>query len=193
MQQEGIMRKLIASEFVSLDNFFTDPKGNNRFRREDDELTTDTDAVLAAADAILLDGATYDILGNYWPNTTLKDLIIADKVNEIPKFIFSRTLDKVKWGKWNNATLVKDDLAQAIKQLKQQPGKDMLIFGSGELISTLAPLGLIDEYRLIVIPVVIGRGTPLFEGVTQPINLELLRTKTYQSGVIVLTYGSQVS
>jgi dihydrofolate reductase len=187
------MRKLIASEFVSLDNFFTDPKGENRFRHEDENLTHDTDTMLAGADAILLDGTTYDILGSYWPNATAKDSIIADKVNETPKLIFSRTLDKVQWGKWNNATLVKADLAQAITQLKQQSGKDMLIFGSGELISTLAPLGLIDEYRLIVIPVIMGNGTSLFEGVRQPINVELLRTKTYQNGAIVLTYGPQAS
>jgi dihydrofolate reductase len=100
------------------------------------------------------------------------------------KIVFSRTLEKVEW----NARLVKDNVAEEITKLMQQPGKDLVLFAGADMLLTLRQLGLIDEYRVMVNPVVIGSGTPLFKGITDNLKLKLLKTRTFKSGVIGLHY-----
>ena len=107
-------------------------------------------------------------------------------MNNLPKIVFSRTLEKVGW---NNSRLVKDNILQEAARLKQQPGKDMVIFGSGSIVSTFAQSGLIDDYRIFVNPVVLGNGKPLFKGLNERLKLKLLSSKTFQCGVVLLHYG----
>jgi dihydrofolate reductase len=130
-------------------------------------------------------------MADYWPaaatnpSTSKSDLEIADKMNNLPKIVFSKTLREVKW---NNSRLVKGNISEEISKMKQHSGKDIVIFGSGSIVSTLMQLGLIDEYRFIVNPVVLGNGNPLFKGINGKQNLKLLKTKVLGSGVVILFY-----
>jgi dihydrofolate reductase len=147
--------------------------------------------LLSKVDALLFGRVTYQLMADYWPaaatnpSTPKSDLEIADKMNNLPKIVFSKTLQEVKW---NNSRLVKENIAEEISKMKQQPGKDMVIFGSGSIVSTLMQHGLIDEYRIIVNPVVLGNGNPLFKGINGKHNLKLLRTRVFSSGVVILYY-----
>ena len=130
-------------------------------------------------------------MADYWPaaatnpSTSKSDLEIADKMNNLSKIVFSKTLQQVEW---NNSRLVKENIAQEISKMKEQPGKDMVIFGSGSIVSTFMQLGLIDEYRIIVNPVVLGNGKPLFKGINDKQNLKLLKTRVFSSGIVILFY-----
>jgi dihydrofolate reductase len=106
-------------------------------------------------------------------------------MNNLPKIVFSKTLQEVRW---NNSRLIKENIAEEISKMKQQPGKDLVIFGSGSIVSTLMQLGLIDEYRIIVNPVVLGNGKPLFKGIKDKQNLKLLKTRVFGSGVVIHYY-----
>lgn len=106
-------------------------------------------------------------------------------MDDLQKIVFSRTLDKAEW---SNSLLVKENVAEEISRLKQQPGKDMVIFGSGTIVSAFAKLGLIDLYRLIVNPVVLGKGKPLFKNMDNKLRLKLLNAKAQSSGNVILEY-----
>jgi dihydrofolate reductase len=123
----------------------------------------------------------------FWP-TAGEDVPGAERMNNAVKIVFSRTLEKVEWGKWNNARLVKENIADEVSKLKQEPGKDMVIYGSATIVRTLMALGLIDEYQFLVHPLIIGSGKPLFRDFTKPIDLKLLRTESFKNGVVVLYY-----
>ena len=181
------MRKVIAFEFVTLDGFTARSNGEFDFGVSDPEMDQDTHEYLKSIDAIILGRTTYQILGGFWPTATLDDSLITDQMNAIPKIIFSKTLDKVGWGKWDNARQVKESAADEIRKLKQeQPGKDMVIFGSAALVMSLAEHGLIDDYHLLLNPVALGNGMPLFKAEQKP--MKLLRSKTYASGTVLLHY-----
>lgn len=184
------MRRLIVSEMVSLDGFFAGPDGGIDWHIVDAEFNDYALGLLNTIDTMLFGRVTYQLMVSYWPTPMAlnDDPIIADKMNTIPKVVFSKTLDRVEWGKWNNARLVKGNLAEEVAKLKQQPGKNMVVYGSGQLVAALAESGLIDEYRIFICPVALGGGTPLFKGVTKYVNLKLTGTKTFKTGVIVLSY-----
>ena len=113
------------------------------------------------------------------------DPIVAAKMNSLPKIVFSRTLGKAAW---NNTRLVKDSIAEEIENLKRQSGKDVALLGSGTILTELAQRGLIDEYRIMVNPVVLGEGTPLFKGIKDRLKLRLIKTRTFKSGNVLLYY-----
>jgi dihydrofolate reductase len=115
--------------------------------------------------------------------------VIATNMNALSKVVVSRTLDKAEWGTWDNASVLKGDLAEGITRLKQQPGKDIIIYGSGSLVSDLTTLGLIDEYHMVVNPIVLGCGKSMFESLTTPVRLTLTHTQTFMNGGIVLFYA----
>jgi len=121
-------------------------------------------------------------MSSYWPSATGE---VADLMNNIPKVVFSRTLDKAEW---NNTRLVKADAQNEVAQLKQQPGKDLFIFGSANLSSTLIQHGLIDEYRLGLTPLVLGGGNPLFKPSPQRLRMRLLEARPLKSGCVILRY-----
>jgi len=186
-----LMRKVIASPFVTLDGFFAGPHGELDWAVGGEEFDRDLlPELLRRVDAIVLGRVTYQELAAYWPFASTEDDRNAELMNTIPKIVFSKTLSTVEWGKWQNARLVKDDPAETIANLKQQPGRDMAIFGSGGLVSQLAQRGLVDEYQLRVHPVVLGSGKPFFKDLKEQMKLKLLDSRAFPSGVVVLSYQS---
>ncbi len=185
------MRRVIASEFVSLDGVMEDPSWTFQFSSEEQEKFKFDE--LAASDALLLGRLTYEGFAAAWPNmmeqyrgprrAALGEY--ADMMNGYPKFVVSTTL---KEAEWNNSTLIKENVAEEVSGLKRQPGKDILVFGSGDLVNTLMQHDLIDEYRLMVFPVVVGSGKRLFGDEIDTKVLRLIETKTFGSGVVVLSY-----
>jgi dihydrofolate reductase len=141
---------------------------------------------LGATDALLLGRVTYEGFAAAWPGRKDPDGF-ADRFNSMPKYVASRTLKKLEW---TNSHLIKGDLATGVSKLKQQPGGDIVIHGSPTLIRSLMPRALIDEYRLLVYPLVLGRGKRLFEGTSQA-NLELAESQTFSKGVVKLVYRTK--
>ena len=183
--EKQLMRKIIVSNLISLDGYFEGPN------KELDWFVTDQDffdyarELLNSVDIILFGRKTYEMMAAYWPNATENDAAITHKMNNLTKIVFSKTLSSVNW---NNSRLADTDVKEEINKLKQQPGKDIVIFGSGELVSSLADLGLIDEYRVILNPVSLGKGNSMFKNLKKRLDLKLLKTKPLWSGVLILYY-----
>lgn len=181
------MRKIIASNYVTVDGYFAGPNGELDWFVWDDEMAKFSTDQLKTVDTILLGRVTYQLFADYWPTPTAykENPIIAPMMNDLQKIVFSRTLDSAEW---NNSLVVKENVTEEISRLKQQPGKDMVIFGSGIIVSEFARLGLIDLYRLIVNPVVLGKGKPLFKNMDNKLKLKLLNAKAQSSGNVILEY-----
>jgi dihydrofolate reductase len=187
------MRKIILQEFVTIDNFAAGPNGETDFimslqgmpRKDMDNDMLD---FIDTVDTILMGSVTYKMFAGYWPNATTDTNPIADKLNATPKIVFSQTLDSAPWGKWGDAKVVKSDAASEIDRLKQLPGKNMVVWGSISLSHSLIKAGLIDEYQLRVMPVVLGKGKQLFPEDAGRFDMKLVETKTYDSGMAVLRY-----
>jgi dihydrofolate reductase len=177
------VRKVIASEFVTLDGVMEDPSWTFQFSSEEQQKFKFDE--LFASDALLLGRMTYEGFAAAWPTMT-DEVGFADKMNSMPKFVVSTTLEEPL--EWNNSTLIKGDVAEEVSRLKQQPGQDILIYGSGELVHTLMQHGLIDEYRIMVFPVFLGSGKRLFKDGSDTKVLRFVDTKTFSSGGVVLTY-----
>ncbi len=186
------MRKVIVSEFVSLDGVMEDPSWTFQFGSEEQEKFKFDE--LAASDSLLLGRVTYEVFAAAWPDmmeqyegprrAELGEY--ADMMNGYPKYVVSTTLEEPLG--WNNSALIKGNVAEEVLGLKRQPGKDILIFGGADLVNALMPHYLIDEYRLMVFPVVVGSGKRLFREGSYTKALRLVETKTFGSGVVVLTY-----
>ena len=185
------MRKVIVSEFVSLDGVMEDPGGAEKsehggwsFQFWNEEAAKYKFDELFASDALLLGRVTYQGFADAWPSRTDKEGF-ADRMNSLPKFVVSKTLKEVEW---NNSRLIKGNVADEVATLKQQRGQDILVTGSGELVRTLMHHDLIDEYRIMVHPVVLGGGKRLFRDGTEKKVLRLKETRTFSSGVVLLCY-----
>lgn len=189
---DGSTRRLIASEFVTLDGVMEapghepHPDGKNawalRHSAEDQQRYKIDEAFQAGA--ILLGRVTYEIFAAFWP-TAPKDEGFADRMNSIPKYVVSRTM---KTAAWQNTTILGGNLVEEITELKNQPGGDILLYGSAELLNSLIRHDLIDEFRIMVFPVMLGSGKRLFAEATDTTHLQLVDTRTFQSGVTLLTY-----
>ena len=180
------MRTVVAGLFISLDGV-TESPDKWHFPYFNDEMGEAVDAQIAAQDAMLLGRVTYQEWAPYWPAST-DDEPFANQINSMPKYVVSTTLDKVEWGKWDNATLIKGDLAEAITKLKQQPGKNIGVGGSPTLVYSLLQHDLLDELRLLVHPVVVGSGKRLFKDGGDLKRLKLVDAKTFSTGVLSLIY-----
>jgi len=156
------------------------------FDHFDDDMRADLGSQISGEDAMLLGRTTYQEWEPYWPTATIEPF--ASHINRVPKVVVSTTLEEVKWGDRNNATLVKGSLAEAIAELKQQPGKDIGVHGSPTLIESLLQNDLLDELRLAVYPVVAGSGKRLFKDGSALKRLKLADSKTTATGVSVLTH-----
>jgi dihydrofolate reductase len=177
------MRKVVVSEFVSLDGVIEKPGWSLQLTGEEQQKYKLDE--LSASDALLLGRATYEELAAQWPHLSEQYGGYTDMMNSYPKYVVSTTLQEpLEW----NASLIKGDVAEEVLRLKQQPGKDILVYGSGDLVNTLMKHNLVDEYRLMVFPIVVGSGKRLFEGEIDKTVLELVDTQTFSSGVVVLTY-----
>src|SRR5713226_2279308 len=185
------MRKVVVSEFVTLDGVMEDPGGAEKFEHGGWTMPYGNEEIgkfkfdeLFASDALLLGRVTYQGFAAAWPSRT-DEAGFAERMNGLPKYVVSTTLEEVEW---NNAKLIKGNVAEEVSKLKQQPGQDILIAGSGDLVHTLMQHDLIDEYRLMVHPVVLGSGKRLFRDGTDKKVLRLIDTKTFSSGVVILSY-----
>jgi dihydrofolate reductase len=177
------MRKIFATEFLTLDGVMEAPH-HWSFQFWSDETTKFKLDELFASDALLLGRVTYEGFAEAWPSRTDEEGF-AERMNGLPKYVVSTTLDEVAW---NNSHLIKGDVAKEVAALKQQPGQDIAIHGSAGLVRSLMQHGLIDEYRLMVFPVVVGKGKRLFHDEGDKTVLKLVESKTFASGVVVLTY-----
>jgi dihydrofolate reductase len=187
------MRKLIVSEFLTLDGVFEDPGGAEKtrhggwqFRFHSPEGRQYKFDELFAVDTLLLGRTTYQGFAAAWPSLKDEDGF-ADRMNGLPKYVVSTTLADAEW---NNSTIIRDNLVETVRQLKEQLGQDIVIYGSGTLVQSLMSLGLIDEYRLMVCPLVLGSGRRFFGEGSDIAALTLVETKTLGAGVVLLVYQS---
>ena len=191
------MRKIIVGMFVSLDGVVQAPGHPDEDREGgfehggwtmpygDDEIGKVILDSMNASDAMLLGRKTYQIFAAFWPSAPADDPFAAP-MNSISKYVASTTLSKVDW---KNSTLINGNVVEEVLKLKQQPGKDISIIGSGTLVHTLMQHDLIDEYRLLVYPIVLGKGKRLFQDGSTA-TLKLVETTTFSSGVVLLRYQS---
>ena len=177
------MRKVFLFNMVTLDGFFGGPNHEIDWHNVDEEFNEFAIAQLNEVDTLLFGRVTYQLMASYWPTQFAieNDTVVAEKMNDVPKVVFSRTLENVEW---NNSRLVKENAAEEITRLKQQPGKDLSIFGSANLAASFIPAGVIDEFRIMVNPVVLGDGNRLFKD--HKLNLSLLNAKTFHNGNVLL-------
>lgn len=185
------MRKVIFLMHMSLDGMIGGPNGEMDWIVYDDEVQAAGHILHQSTDAAIYGRVTYQMMESYFPNL-LKDpaaqggdLAHAKWLDQATKVVFSRTLESVEW---RNTLIIHDNIAEEMKRLKSQAGKDMWLLGSPSLAREFMRLDLIDEYRLNINPVVLGKGMPLFAGLEKPLNLKLIDAKTYKCGVVGTRY-----
>lgn len=188
MGTQNNLRKLVVSEWVTLDGVFDADSMKEWFEPYDspDRQEYIKENVLTS-DAFLVGRVTYEMLAAYWPNQKNNFAGIADRLNSAPKYVVSSTLKKAEW---NNSTIINEDVVEEITKLKQQPGQDILMFGSATLVESLMEANLIDEYRLLVHPIIMGSGKNFFREEMATTKLKLVKTKTLDLGVTLDCYQS---
>jgi len=182
------MRKVNVFNNISLDGFFTDAKGDMSWAHNQDEEWNAFVSANASGNGELLFGrVTYDMMAAFWPSPQAAQMLpkVAAGMNAMRKTVFSRTLDTVSW---QNSILMKGDLVTEVRRLKQQPGPDIVILGSGSIVSQLTQARLIDAYQLVLNPIVVGKGRSLFATVVDALNLTLTQTRSFRNGNVVLWY-----
>ena len=187
------MRKLIVSMNVTLDGYMSGPDCGLdwHFACWNDEMAQEAAGQLNRADTIILGGTTYRAMARYWPMQgsgllcPREDLLFADMMNTHAKLVFSKTPHLPHW---NNTRVANGNISKEITSLKQQPGKHLMIYGSGKIVAALTQLGLVDEFQVWVHPVILGKGNLLFRDLQQSIAMKLCNTRVFSSGVVMLTY-----
>lgn len=181
------MRNLVVFNLVTLDGYFAGPDGDISWHNVDAEFQEYAEKNSNSGNTLLFGRVTYELMASYWPSPdALKnDPVVAQGMNNSPKIVFSRTLNRADW---TNTRLVKDDMLGEVRKLKEQSGKDLTILGSGSIVAQLAHAGLIDEYQVLLNPVVLGKGKTMFDGIKNMITLKLTRTRTFGNGNVLLCY-----
>ena len=181
------MRRVLFFMMVSLDGYFEGRAHDISWHNVDEEFNDFAIAQLEEVDTLLFGRVTYEMMSSYWPTPQARadDPVVAGKMNATAKIVFSHTLSDVKW---ENSRLVKLDFAAEMNHLKDQTGKDMIIFGSSDLAVSFLEHGLLDECRIMINPVVLGQGKPLFKGIHDRLDLKLLRSREFHSGNVLLVY-----
>jgi dihydrofolate reductase len=181
------MGKVSAFNFVTLDGYLEGPKRDISWHKADAEWTAYAVEGLKSGNILLFGRVTYELMASYWPTPIAinNDPVVAEGMNKAEKIVFSRTLKKVGW---SNTRLVKGDIGEEIRKMKQTPGKNMTLLGSGSILTQLAEEGLIDEFQFKVDPVALGEGTPIFKNIKHRLNLKLTSTRTFKNGAVLLCY-----
>jgi len=181
------VNKVVASEMISLDGYFAGPDGELDWHYVDDEFNAYATELLDAASVLVFGRVTYQLMADFWPSDQAQqvDPETALRMNRLPKVVFSRSMKRAEWA----PTEVKSgDLGAEIDRLRQGAVGNVLVLGSGQILSALAELGLVDEYRLLVNPIVLGQGRPLFSGLKSRLPMKLVRTRPFKSGLMGLFY-----
>ena len=187
------MRKIVLTEWVSLDGYTSGPNNDMSFVGEsfNDEMGKYEDDIVSTGDTLILGRVTYESFAGSWPyvpdapDRSEGEKAYARKLNAMKKIVFSKTLNSADW---SGSTLLRDINADEVAKWKSEPGKDMLIYGSASVVQQLTNLGLIDEYQILVHPVVLGGGKALFKDIQQKQPLKLVSSTPFSSGVVLLTY-----
>jgi len=172
---------------VTLEGFLAGLKGETDWFLWNDEIAKSAIELMGAVDMMLFGRVTYDLMASYWPTAKPpeEDPTIIEKMNKSAKIVFSNTLQKAEW---NNTRIIKTVSTEEIQKLKSQPGKNLVIYGSGTIVSELLNLGLLDEMYIMVCPVILGEGKPLFKDIRQRHKLKHMETKMFSNGVVMLRY-----
>ncbi len=189
------MRKIVVFNLVSLDGYFAGPKGEIDWHNTDDEFSKFAIEQIQTFKTLIFGRVTYELMASYWPTPEAikNDPIVANQLNTLPKIVFSKTLKKVKENKiWKNVKLFKTINPEEIKKLKLNSGGDITILGSGTIVQAFTNLGLIDEYRLLVNPIVLGHGKPMFKNIKNQLKLKLLKTRKFKNGNVLLYYRPMI-
>ena len=181
------MRKLLSFMVVTLDGYYEGPDGEFDWPNVDDEFNDFAISQLNDIDTLIFGRATYEGMASYWPTPAALegDPVVADRMNSIPKVVFSSSLDATEW---QNTRLAKGKASEAVAELKQQPGKDLAIFGSPTLTASLIEQGLVEELRVMVHPILLGAGKSLFAALHHRVPVALERTTVFSSGNVLLHY-----
>ncbi len=184
------MRRLTSFTNVTLDGFFADANGDMSWAHKDTdnaEWQSFVEGNAQGGGCLVFGRVTYQMMAGYWPSQMAKksNPVVAERMNEGPKIVFSRTLAKADW---SNTTLIKTDAAAAMETLKAESGPDMAILGSGSIVAQLADAGLVDRLQLVVNPLALGKGKALFGPVRKPVPLKLADSRAFGNGKVVLTY-----
>jgi dihydrofolate reductase len=181
------MRKLTVFNFITLNGYFQGIDGDISWHRREAETADFSDEKSQQGNALLFGRVTYQHMASFWPTPAARQLqpLTADGMNKAEKIVFSRTLKKADW---NNTRLIKEDLVGAVRRLKQEPGNDITVLGSGSIVTQLADAGLIDGYGFMIDPVALGAGVPVFKGMKYKLDLKLTSSRVFTSGVIMVTY-----
>jgi len=182
------MRPLKVFESVTLDGFFVDDAGGMDWaHRSDPEWIEWTSANAGGASEMVFGRVTYEQMAAWWPTAEAAAAmpVVARGMNATPRVVFSRTLAEVTW---EGTRLVRDDLVGEVGRMKEADGPDLLVMGSGSIVTQLATAGLVDEFQFVVVPVALGAGRTLFDGVTGPLAMELVRSQSFSNGNVVSSY-----
>jgi len=184
------MRKLSVFNQVSVDGYFRSPSGDMGWAHQDDDDPEFKDFIASNAiggGMLVFGRTTYEMMASFWPTPTAAEQfpVVAKQMNRLPKVVFSKTLKKASW---NNTRHLKGDLVTEVRRMKNEPGEQMVILGSGSIVSRLAEADLIDEYQLLVAPIVLGEGRTMFEGSKKTLYLALAKTRTFRNGRVFSVY-----
>jgi dihydrofolate reductase len=185
------MRRLTVFNSMSLDGCIADAHGDMSWAHtptKDPEWTAFVAGNAKGGGELLFGRVTYDMMAYYWtsPMAAKNDALVAERMNALPKVVFSRTIKKASW---ENTRLLKGSLAKEVRALKAEPGQDMTVLGSASIVAQLAQENLVDEYQIVVVPVVLGGGKSMFAGVSSRPPLKLVGSRTFKNGNVVLRYG----
>ena len=185
------MARLVSFNNVTLDGCFADRDGGIQWTvrsRSAPEFDAFVEENARTGGRLVFGRITYELMASYWPTpiASREDPAVAERMNAMPKVVFSRTLTRVSW---SNTTLERADLEATVRRMKNDGGPDVAILGSGSVVSQLARAGLIDEFQIVVNPVILGAGRPLFDGITKPLPLELVKSRAFANGNVLLCYS----
>lgn len=182
------MAKLIVYNAMSLDGYFTDAKGDMSWaHKQDPEWQAFMKENASGGGQLLFGRITYELMAGFWstPAALQSNPVVAGRLNGLPKFVCSTTLEQVTW---NNTTLLKGELTAEVRKLKRQAAADIVVMGSGSVVAQLAEAGLVDEYQIVLNPLVVGQGRTLFEGVQRKLPMKLAKSRPFANGNVVLFY-----